>query len=64
MYGKFGKQHPNSKKIIQYTLQHKFIKEWDCARDITNEIGICYKNISSCCRGKSKTAGGFIFKFK
>ena len=52
------------KKILQYTLDMVFIKEWDCIRDIERELKIANQNISKCCKGKRKTAGGFIWRYK
>ena len=56
--------HPNKKPIIQYDLSNNFIKEWSSAKEAENSQKIQYKNISACCRGKRKTAGGYIWKFK
>jgi hypothetical protein len=56
--------HPNKKPIIQYDLYNNVIKEWDSARHVDFVHQINYKNISACCRGKRKTAGGYIWKFK
>lgn len=62
--GKFWKDHFNSKKVNQYSLQWEFIQEWDSMSDISRELWINLWNISSCCHWKCKSAGGFIFKFK
>lgn len=62
MHGKFGSECPNSKKVAQYdknTLE--LIKIWDSMRDVKLELGIGH--ISECCRGKRKSAGGFIWKY-
>lgn len=63
MLWKFWKLHPNSKKVSQYTLDWEFIRIWDCARDITRELGINYKSISVVCLWKQKSTKGFIFKY-
>lgn len=51
-------------KILQYDIDNNFIKEWDSATDITNELG--YKNacISNCCRNRSKTSYGYKWVYK
>ena len=60
--GKFGKEHPNSKPINQYTKDGKLIRIWDSRADIGRELGINMSHISSCVNGKRKTAYGFIWK--
>lgn len=59
MLGKFGKEHNSSKPIIQLTTDGLFVKKWYCARDVLRELGINSCDISSCCKGRLKTAGGF-----
>lgn len=63
-YGRYGKLHPRSKEVDQFTLSGEFIKTWDCQGDIERELGFSQGNVSSCCLGKYKTAYGFIWKFK
>ena len=50
-----GKQ---SKKVLQYTLDDEFVREWssiaECSRNGFNGANICY-----CCQGKRKSAYGF-----
>jgi hypothetical protein len=47
--------------VSQYDLEGNFIKDWpsisEAARNVKGDIG-------NCCRGKSKTAGGYIWKYK
>lgn len=55
--------HPNkSKKVYQYTIDCRFVKEWEsineCGRNGFN-IGGVY----SCCRGKIKTYKGFKWSY-
>lgn len=49
-----------SKKVIQYTLDGEFIKEWpsvsECRRNGFNHV-------DACCRGERKHAGGFIWRY-
>ena len=55
----------NPKKIIlQYDKNNNFIKEWTGLKIITKELNIDSSDISSCCRGVAKSAGGFIWKFR
>lgn len=52
-----------SKKINQYDLDGNFIKTWDSAFDMERHLGILNNHIGSCCKGKRKTAGGYIWKY-
>ena len=55
-----GKQ---SKKVLQFTLDDEFVREWDsvgeCARNGFNK-----GHVSACCRGEEKTHKGFQWKYK
>jgi hypothetical protein len=33
------------------------------AREAERKTGVSYQHISSCCTGKQKTAGGYVWKF-
>ena len=64
MLGKLGSEHPSSKKVAQYNKQTlELIKIWDSMMDVERELGIDPSSISRCCRGKQKSAGGFIWKY-
>lgn len=64
MQGKFGSDHPSSKKVVQYDKQTlELIKIWDSMMDVERELGIANSHISSCCKGKLKSAGGFVWKY-
>lgn len=64
MYGKYSKEHPQSKPILQYTLDGVLVREWDCARDVYRELGIQFQNISKCCLGIRSKAGGYKWTYK
>lgn len=60
-----GKSNPKNKKPIQqFDLEGNFIRDWDGATDANKELGINLSDITSCCKGKLKTAGKFIWKYK
>lgn len=61
-YGKFGKDHPASKKVYQYDIAGNFIKEWNCLSDVQRELNILVTHITACCNGRQKTAGGYIWR--
>lgn len=54
----------NSKKIYQYDKDGTFIKEWNSAKKCGVELNIGPPSIAACAKGKTKTAGGFIFRYE
>jgi group I intron endonuclease len=62
--GIFSEKHPRSIKVLQFDLNDKFIKEWNCLMDIKRELGFHIGNVSSCLKGKIKTYKKFIWKYK
>jgi len=50
--------------VLQYDLEGHFIQEWLSMRSIERELKIGHKEISSCCKGVYKKAGGYIWKYK
>lgn len=69
----YGKHHKNSskekmrlshyRKINQYDKNNNFIKTWDGIKMAENILKINNANISECCRGKRKIAGGYIWRY-
>lgn len=59
MLGKFGAEHPKSISIVQLSKDGQFIKRWPAAREVERELGIHRGDISRCCKGELKSAGGF-----
>lgn len=51
------------KPVLQYTMAGEFVKRWEKALDATKELGIDQSTIGRCCKGKQKTAGGYIWKY-
>lgn len=54
----------NSKPVLQYTKEGTCVREWPSTMEVTRQIGIAYQHICSCCNGKRKTAGGFVWRYK
>ena len=52
-----------SKKVLQFTLDGKFIREWpsvaECERNGFNHSAVC-----NCCKGKHKSHKGFLWRYK
>jgi hypothetical protein len=55
--------HPNSKQVLQYSLNWDFIKKWWWIREIHRELWINIWNISLCCNWKSKSAWWYTWDF-
>jgi len=47
---KFWKDHKDSKKVNQYTLDLEFIKTWDSMADVERELWFRWSNIAWCCK--------------
>lgn len=54
----------NNKAVLQYSKQGVFIKEWNTISEVSRLANISPGNIVACCKGRLKTAGGFIWKYK
>ena len=52
-----------SKKIMQFTKSDEFIREWPSAIEASRQLVISQGNICSCCNGKYKSAGGYVWKY-
>ena len=53
-----------SRKLLQYSKDGEFIKEWQSAVEVKRVLGIDHGNIARCCKGRYKSAGNFIWKYK
>ena len=60
---KLARKGVGKKKIIQYDLDGNFIKEWDGAICIENELGLKASKILTNCRKQTKCAFNFIWRF-
>ena len=59
---KNGYIHPRNKAILQYDKQNNFIKEWISVSEANRFYNS--KNIINCLQGRSKTAVGYIWRYK
>lgn len=50
--------------VCQYDKQGYFIYEYYGAREACRQTGIFSTSITRCCKGKKKSAGGYIWKYK
>lgn len=54
----------NVKSVLQFSISGEFIKEWDSIAMVSKELKIGGNSIVTCCKGKYKSSGGFIWKYK
>ncbi|MCI6614441.1 MAG: NUMOD4 domain-containing protein [Mollicutes bacterium] len=52
-----------SKPVLQYTLDGKFVREWESTRECERN-GYNHGHVASCCRGKLKKYKDSIWKYK
>lgn len=64
MLGRKGKNNPCMKKIYQINKNnHNVIKLYYGSYEAQRTTGINASNIIACCKGKQRTAGGYIWKY-
>ena len=62
MYNKL--YHHNIKPVLQFDQNGIFVKEWEYINQARDFLGIDPSTIVRCCKGRQKTAGGYIWKYK
>lgn len=50
--------------ILQFSKDGTLIKEWPSTREAERQLGIARSSICVCCKGRSKSAGGFVWRYK
>lgn len=53
----------SAKPIYQTGIDGEVIAKWASAREAAQKLGIEFKNISACCLGKRRNAGGYGWRF-
>ena len=51
------------KLVAQYTLEGDFVRTFYGTRFVEEELGIVNQQISECCLGKAKQAGGYMWRY-
>ena len=51
-------------RVLQYDLQGKFLKRFVNARVASKEVGCFLQQITQCCKGTYKSAGGYQWKYE
>lgn len=57
-------KHHWARSVLQYNLGKELIAEYDNITTAANSTNIGRTSINNCLHGRSKTAGGYIWKFK
>ena len=63
IFGKIGGKK-RSIPILQFAKSGEFIKEWPSAYEAERQLGIPHSNIGACIKGRLKSAGGFVWRYK
>lgn len=50
--------------VNQYDLNNNFLNSYSSFTEAEKATGVDHSRISCCCKGKYKTAGGYIWKYK
>lgn len=61
--GKFGKDSPSSKPVVQIK-DGKIVGEYEGLMDAYRKTGINYRYISASCKNQNRSAGGFHWQYK
>lgn len=51
------------KPILQFTKSGEFVRRWESITQVRKKLGVNKGNITSCLKGKYKTAGGYIWMY-
>ena len=54
----------NSKPVNQFEKNGAFVSRWDSAKQAGKKLNICPCNITNCCKGNVKSAGGFKWSYE
>lgn len=60
---KYNRSESRYKTVYQFDLNGTLLKEWNSVQEIEKELKIGHGSISSCCNGKLKSAGGYLWSF-
>ena len=58
------RQNSQRVNVYQYTKEGELVAVWKSTREAARIGGYNNSAISKCCRGKRKTAGGYVWKYK
>ena len=50
--------------ILQFAKSGEFMKEWPSLSEAERQLGISHSHISACLKGRLKSTGGFVWRYK
>ena len=56
--------NPSKKPILQFSKYGEFIAEYNSVMEAERQTGCNHGHICKCCKGKQKSCGGYIWKYK
>lgn len=59
-----GNHNSPTKLVLQYSKSGEFIAEYPSIKEAEKQTGCHQSQICECCKGKRKSTGGFIWKYK
>lgn len=57
-----GNENPTRKPILQFTLDGKFVKRWECISEAARNIGCNPSQINNVAAGRGKSCHGFLWR--
>lgn len=63
LIGKLVNHQGISKRVLQYTLDDEFVKEYPSTQEAARQTGFSGGSIRDCCRGIRRTHNGFKWKY-
>ena len=59
-----GNQNATTTPVLQYSKSGDFIAEYSSTMEAERKTGYSHSHIIKCCKGKLKSTGGYIWKYK
>ena len=59
-----GNHNSPTKPVLQFSKDGEFIAEYQSIREAERQTGCKSESVCRCCKGRLKTCGGFIWKYK
>lgn len=59
-----GKPNASTKFILQFSKSGELIAEYPSGKEAQKQTGLPTSNICSCCKGRQKSCGGYIWRYK
>lgn len=58
-----GSKNPSARPVAQFTKQGQFVAKYEFAKQAADKYKLDLSSIIKCCRGKSKSVGGYVWKY-